>query len=1129
MLSFLKRLVLRIPAVGPLLRQANRRRIAEPRESVSVSPEIRPDVDFLRTLSLDPTVAESGSEHEALPRFAFEPAPSFPDRDLCFVTVCTTNHVPFARALRESVRRHHDDALMVVVVVDARARHSVDPEGAVILTGADIFGSDLDYYALKFNASELCCVAKPHALEYVLRNAPSTRLVYLDSDIYLFAPLEAMLTRLDRADFVITPHMFTPMPWPERFWERPSLGDVAHEGVFNAGMFALRRGEAAEQFVATWKSMVSAPGTFVSSENGGQTEQNAFNWLPCFADSVAILRDPSYNVAYWNLHERLLRSVSTEHGAPQFTVNGQPLVAFHFSGFPRTDRTLLTRHDRRRFAAYVLPAIDTLCEYYRERTAANDAGELGRDYPFAAFASGIPIDDRIRGIFRTHEDFLRSDINPWTPEGESYYACALLSPIPYTGSMVPILLQKILALRPDVLLPADTIFNPAPALQWFERHGVREYGYEELFERHRPALLSWRGAVFLTAVHEEWPRVLDGIAAPLRRDRQAFITRLQAVAPERPLEAMEYHALSAIGPLRQFLIDRPELRLMFPDLLFGDADAFVDWLHEHQGREHFLPAPVIETFAAKAHGRALARVYSCLARPDRWPATELWPLALVGEESDKLARSLLQSLRYSMEIDADDVLMFLWIMEEVPWAGLALTLELPIHATRHPSSRSREGQDQILAPALARDARLAAALAAYRAENPPVHDPFPPSYRTSRMISVEAALNGYPPPSRFRAARSVASGVNVFGYHKSEIGLGRLSRGLVLALEAAGEPASRPILTNVKMDADLSPRDFARAWDAGYGTNVIVSYPHMRELILETIPDEVREGHRNIACLAWEQRGGSPWWKAVYSAFDQVWALSDFAAESLTSVLGRKVHSVPCVVDPSAFPEASTRERHGLDPSETVFLFIFDANSSMVRKNPEAVVDAFRRAFGRDDRARLIIKASNGTSLDHRASMRRLMARIGGHPKIEVRTNHLSRNDLYGLISVCDSYVSLHHAEGFGYTCAEAMACGKPVIATGYSGNMQFMNDQNSYPTRYAEVESEVADGPFPRGSLWAEPDAGHAAELMRRVFECPEEAARKGALGRETILRELSPAAIGARVAGLLRDGSADVSESTE
>jgi glycosyltransferase involved in cell wall biosynthesis len=113
--------------------------------------------------------------------------------------------------------------------------------------------------------------------------------------------------------------------------------------------------------------------------------------------------------------------------------------------------------------------------------------------------------------------------------------------------------------------------------------------------------------------------------------------------------------------------------------------------------------------------------------------------------------------------------------------------------------------------------------------------------------------------------------------------------------------------------------------------------------------------------------------------------------------------------------------------------------------------------------------------------------------------------------------VSLHRAEGFGLTCAEAMAFAKPVIATRYSGNLEFMDDDNSLLAAAAEVEVSRAEGPFRRGSLWAEPDVDHAAHLMRSVFADRDAARALGQRARTSVRERLSPERVGAIAAAAL------------
>ncbi len=191
-------------------------------------------------------------------------------------------------------------------------------------------------------------------------------------------------------------------------------------------------------------------------------------------------------------------------------------------------------------------------------------------------------------------------------------------------------------------------------------------------------------------------------------------------------------------------------------------------------------------------------------------------------------------------------------------------------------------------------------------------------------------------------------------------------------------------------------------------------------------------------------------------------------------------------------------------PEGFLFLFVFDYLSTIQRKNPVGLIEAFKRAFAPGEGARLLIKTINGP-LRPLAEEEVLWA-ADGREDIHVVDRSLSGAELAGLMAACDCYASLHRAEGFGLTLAEAMAIGKPTIATGYSGNVDFMDAENSYLVDYTigrvGPECEI----YPPEGEWADPSVEHAAELMRRVYEQPREAERRGARAAQDIARELSP-----------------------
>jgi glycosyltransferase involved in cell wall biosynthesis len=210
-------------------------------------------------------------------------------------------------------------------------------------------------------------------------------------------------------------------------------------------------------------------------------------------------------------------------------------------------------------------------------------------------------------------------------------------------------------------------------------------------------------------------------------------------------------------------------------------------------------------------------------------------------------------------------------------------------------------------------------------------------------------------------------------------------------------------------------------------------------------------------------------------------------------------------------------EELGFDGRFTV-LYVFDASSSVERKNPEGAISAFARAFRAGDRARLLLRATNG----HRRCHARRIARLKQRAEesgldVSFLTAPLSHEDVLRLISACDCYLSLHRAEGFGYTCAEAMAYGRPVVASGYSGTLDYMTTDTARLVACREVPIRVAEGPF-RGSMtWADPDVDDAAMQLRDIFENRKEAAAMGERARQSVRRLLAPEVVAQRLSRLL------------
>ncbi|MEA2719950.1 MAG: hypothetical protein QOJ39_1814 [Candidatus Eremiobacteraeota bacterium] len=381
-----------------------------------------------------------------------------------------------------------------------------------------------------------------------------------------------------------------------------------------------------------------------------------------------------------------------------------------------------------------------------------------------------------------------------------------------------------------------------------------------------------------------------------------------------------------------------------------------------------------------------------------------------------------------------------------------------------------------------------------------------PTTGIPRAYLAEAGLR----PKR-GTARDI-SGVNVAGYFRTESGVGEAGRAHVIALTTAGIPTR---LVDFSAHAPSRGEDVSVAGGGARGDNginlVCVNADQVAKFVAETGP-AFFAGRYNIGSWWWELPEFPEIWAGAFRHFDEIWAGTQFIASAIAMKSPIPVVLVPPVVSIGSV-RGGRKSDFGIADDETMFLFVFDFLSVFARKNPLGVVEAFRRAFpGGTERVRLVIKTINGEY--DPANRARLAKAAGADARIGVIDEYFSRGRKNELLGACDAYISLHRSEGFGYTLAEAMALGKPVIGTAWSGPADFMTTSNSFPVRYDIVELTDDHGPYSAGQRWAEPDVDDAARAMRTVFTNPAEAASYGERARSDIVSRYSAAAV-AKIAG--------------
>jgi len=379
----------------------------------------------------------------------------------------------------------------------------------------------------------------------------------------------------------------------------------------------------------------------------------------------------------------------------------------------------------------------------------------------------------------------------------------------------------------------------------------------------------------------------------------------------------------------------------------------------------------------------------------------------------------------------------------------------------------------------------------------------------SQPLRSDPLVKGMP------AEAGKSGGINLVGHPFGALGMGEHVRKSAHAFAAAGVPF---VLVNT-FNQDGPHRDkfqeFPFQPDTARSNPYPVSLFHLNADEMALASAHLGAGffeHRyNIGYPAWELSKFPDAWLPALDFFDEIWAPSRFIQQAIADKFAGPVLHMPLAVEFVA-ADALPRRHFGLPEDKFLFLFYFDFTSYVARKNPYGALEAFRRAFNGTRRdVALVIKLNGGAQRPE--DYRRFFDALGRRDESIILIDRvLSDLEVRSLVCDSDCFVSLHRSEGFGRGIAEAMYYGRPVIATGYSGNTDYLHADNGCVVDYTLVPVKPGEYPHCEGQVWADPDIDQAAYYMRTLVDQPSRAQALAAQAAKFIRDHHSFAAVGGR-----------------
>jgi glycosyltransferase involved in cell wall biosynthesis len=901
----------------------------------------------------------------------------------------------------------------------------------------------------RYSILELNTAVKPWWFAWLFEQGDYDRVIYLDPDVLLYRRLEEVERELDAGALMcLTPHLTGPLSTEHK----PNEIDILRAGAYNMGFIALGRHPDLAGFLAWWQSKLEFD-CVVDFEAGLFVDQKWIDLAPGMYPDVSVIRHDGYNVAYWNLENRRVT-----RAGDRFEVNGQPLVFFHFSGLDPLRPETFSKHQNRFTLRKLSKGAQELVLDYCQRVLDNGF-EKCREWPYvwARFTDGVEIIDEIRALYRRDVAVHEDGGNDPFQLGAAYFN-ARVGAARRGGPRVTRLMRHIWESRLDLQHHFPNLEGSARRdfVNWFVNNIAVEHAIPEVYiEPARRSLRSNSGR---------------GLRERLKPKLNAVLQRLRPLArhlsPGLKRQLRRWLRTPARVPATTI---RPHVALGFGvnHAGFFRMDAY-DMTHD----------------AAWMGAKALVRLTESPANT----------LRITGEHRAEIYRLAHGSPRLTLRVSLDGE----FVSEQTLQAEGPFEIELEIDRPVSPQTVLGLEASRTFVPG----------------EIGLGEDPRELSLRISRVELGDQTILDFARGNDCYVIRhqniAILRGFNIVGYVRSELGVGESARLCADAAEAAEIP-----FTMVDFSVGCSSRADDERWarrispDNPQPINLIHVNADQVPVVHDHFGQAFFDNHYNIGFWHWELPELPDEWLGSFGLLNEVWVPSRFVADAVSAK-----SPVPVVRMPHAIgfepPRGASRGKFKLPEKVFLFLTMYDMHSVQERKNPEAVIDAFHRAFPDGAGAGLVVKVMNRTSDAEPFS--RLEQRLREVPGVHLIAETLHRKDVYALESVCDCFVSLHRSEGFGLGLAESMYLGKPVIGTDWSANTDFMTQENSCPVRYELVRISKDAGPYRAGQIWADPDVEHAAWYMKRLVEDGEFCERLGAAGRQTMHSEYSPAAIGQR-----------------